>query len=132
MSNYRKVTKEEIIIEVWKLIKLDFMGMFSHNGFSAKMIANALSTSEYQSRKYLKELIKDGFCTITKVPTYYEEYWNGLYTHHEPILFCRTYVFVFDKLESNVIEKYPKLYDEVQRQHDKEIEKFNYAFEKDY
>ena len=59
---------------------------------SAEKMAKLMNISIYSVRKAFKELSKEGYLKLDKVPTEFQEYNNGLYCESIPYLFCKAYV----------------------------------------
>lgn len=87
MKKYNKVTDEQVL-ETWykihkKYWEVDFIPIH--------YMCEELKTSEYQVRKAYKNLEKLGYMKKEEVPTYCEEYFNGLYD--ETIVVLKTKAF---------------------------------------
>lgn len=92
MNKYKKVSKEEVLKNFY-----DEQGKFYEagcwvDGIPVEFLAKKMKTSQYQIRKAYKQLAKEGYLKINKVPTAFEEYDNGLYCESIPYLFCKVYV----------------------------------------
>ena len=59
---------------------------------SVKYMALLLKTSAYQIAKAYKQLVQEGYLEIKSMPSYYDEYYNGLCTVPVPILYTKAHV----------------------------------------
>ena len=92
MKKYNKVNEIQVLREYYNFqnghneagLWLDYVPI--------ELMAYELKTSKYQIRKIYKNLKEKGLMELEKIPTYCEEYDNGLYTSGIPILYCKVYV----------------------------------------
>ncbi len=91
MSKYEKVSKEEVLEIFYDLQTKFWKSGCWVDGISAKFLAHRMKTSTYQIRKAYKQLAEEGYLKLKKVPTAFEEYYNGLYCDAIPYLFCNVY-----------------------------------------
>lgn len=91
MKKYKKVSKEEVLKMFYDLQTKFWKAGCWVDGISAKFLAHRMKTSTYQIRKAYKQLAEEGYLKLKKVPTAFEEYYNGLYCDAIPYLFCNVY-----------------------------------------
>lgn len=92
MAKYQKVTDREVL-EKYHEVQSTHYGCGSWlDWISVDMMADILHTSKYQVRNAYKRLTEQGYMELSKVGTYYEDYYNGLYDVAVPILYARVYV----------------------------------------
>lgn len=104
MNKYKKVTKEEVLVMFHDLQTKFWKAGCWVDGISVQFLAHRMETSTYQIRKAYKQLVKEGYLKLEKVPTAFEEYDNGLYTESNPYLFCKVYTLTQkakDKFKKN-------------------------------
>jgi len=92
MKKYNKVNDIQVLKEYY-----NFQNNYNEVGLwvdyvPIELMAYILKTSKYQIRKIYKDLKEKGLMELKKVPTYCEEYDNGLYTVGVPILYSKVYV----------------------------------------
>ena len=92
MKKYNKVNENQVLKEYY-----NFQNGYNEAGLwvdyvSVELMEYELKTSKYQIRKIYKKLREKGLMEIEKIPTYCEEYDNGLYTIDVPILYSKVYV----------------------------------------
>lgn len=92
MKKYNKVNEIQVLKEYY-----NFQNNYNEVGLwvdyvPVELMAYVLKTSKYQIRKIYKDLKEKGLMELKKVPTYCEEYDNGLYTVDVPILYSKVYV----------------------------------------
>lgn len=97
-KEYNKITDMEVL-KTYKEIMSDFhsKGAWIDN-VPIPIMAMRLITSEYQIRKAYKNLAAKGYLELKKIPTHFEDYYNGLYDESRAILWTRAYVLT-DKAE---------------------------------
>lgn len=89
---YRKVTKMEVLKKIYsEIAEMNRVGCWV-DYISIEYLAELLNTSQYQIRKYYRELEKEGYLKKEKRPIYCEDYDNGLYTESIAILFTKVFV----------------------------------------
>ena len=59
---------------------------------SVECMAYLLGTSTYQVKKAYKKLAEQGFMELQRVPSHYDEYYNGLFTVTTPVLYTKAYL----------------------------------------
>lgn len=84
MKKYKKVTDIEVLYKYNELV-------FGIDSVPITIMAEVLNTSKYQIRKCYRSLAEQGYMELTKICTYGEEYWNGLYDEFIPILYAKAY-----------------------------------------
>ena len=77
MKKYKKVTDIEVLYKYNELV-------FGIDSVPIAIMAEVLNTSKYQIRKCYRSLAEQGYMELTKICTYGEEYWNGLYDEFIP------------------------------------------------
>lgn len=92
MKKYTKVS-DDIVLKAYKNIqsKNNKIGNWV-DYISINSMALNLKTSKYQVRKAYKSLKGKGLMKLEKIPTYCEDYDNGLSTVGVPILYAEVYV----------------------------------------
>lgn len=104
MKNIKRVSKDEVLQMFYDLQTKFWKAGCWVDGISAEFLANRMKTSIYQIRKAYKQLAKEGYLKLEKVPTAFEEYDNGLYCENIPYLFCKVYTLTQkakDKFKKN-------------------------------
>lgn len=92
MEKYNKVNENQVLKEYYNFQNGNNEVGLWVDYVSIDLMAYMLKTSKYQIRKIYKELKEKGLMEIKKIPTYCEEYDNGLYTVDIPILYSNVYI----------------------------------------
>lgn len=92
MEKYNKVTDMQVLKKYYELYSTCYSAGIWTDYIPIDYMANLLNTSKYQIQKAYKNLREQGYMKIQKVPSYCEEYDNGLYTQDIPILYSKVYV----------------------------------------
>lgn len=86
-SKYKKVTDMQVL----NMYGIMYRTLWGFPYIPIEMVADRLHTSIYQVRKAYKKLEKLGYMEKIELPTYCEEYDNGLYTETVVILKTKVY-----------------------------------------
>lgn len=92
MKKYNKVTDMQVLKKYDELYSAYYSSGIWVDYIPIDCMANILNTSKYQVQKAYKNLREQGYMKMQKVPSYCEEYDNGLYTQDIPILYSKVYI----------------------------------------
>lgn len=105
MKKYNKVTDIQVLKTYYDLQSShNIVGLWL-DYVPIALMAEHLKTSKYQVNKAYKKLKEQGYMEMSEVPTYYEEYYNGLYDVSVPILYTKVYILTdkgIEKAKENV------------------------------
>ena len=107
MNKYEKVSDIQVLKKYYDIQgEMDKIGCWCYY-VSIDFLSKELKTSKYQIKKAYKSLKEKEYIKLEKVPTYFEDYDNGLYCESVPILFTKAYI-----ITKKGIEKVKELGDE--------------------
>lgn len=99
MNKYNKVTDMQVLQKYYEVGSMYYNVGIWADYISVDCMANILNTSKYQVNKAYKKLKEQGYMEMQKVPSYCEEYDNGLYTQDIPILYTKVYILTDKGIE---------------------------------
>lgn len=99
MKKYNKVTDMQVLQKYYETHSMYYSVGIWTDYIPVDYMANLLNTSKYQIQKAYKNLREQGYMEMQKVPSYCEEYDNGLYTQDIPILYSKVYILTEKGIE---------------------------------